>query len=135
MRASLILPTLALSLCAAAHAETTTLQIEQAAIATDASNPSPGVNITLTQDSARTLADFTRARVGKRITLTAGDTVLTTATVQSPIEGTGLTLAPGINGFDGISAAAIVERLNRNRALTLGDAVESPPPRSSVFKR
>lgn len=135
-RARFVLPALALCLSAVAHAETTHLKVQKAITATDAYGQE-SVQVTLAPESVKALAAFTRERVGQRIEVRAGDTLLTTATLQSPIDGPSLSLAPGTLGFDGVSAPEMARRLSADGTLTIAEAKDEPPRRnrSSVFQR
>jgi preprotein translocase subunit SecD len=112
---------LALSLPLAAHAETVTLQ---AASATPSADPHTGarvVDVALKPDSQKALADFTRNRVGKRIQLRSNGVLLTSATLQSPLEGDSFRITAGEHGFAGKSAEEIAQGIMKDGGLTVDD--------------
>ncbi|MBB1596480.1 hypothetical protein [Achromobacter sp. UMC46] len=112
---------IALSLPWAAHAETVTLQ---AASATPGADPATGarvVDVALKPDSQKALADFTRNRVGKRIQLRSNGVLLTSATLQSPLEGDSFRITAGEHGFAGKSAEEIAQGIMKDGGLTVDD--------------
>ncbi|CAB3739531.1 MULTISPECIES: SecDF P1 head subdomain-containing protein [Achromobacter] len=112
---------LALSLPLAAHAETVTLQ---AASATPSADPHTGarvVDVALKPESQKALADFTRNRVGKRIQLRSNGVLLTSATLQSPLEGDSFRITAGEHGFAGKSAEDIAQGIMKDGGLTVDD--------------
>lgn len=105
----------------AAQAETVTLQ---AASATPGADPQTGariVDVALKPDSQKALADFTRDRVGKRIQLRSNGVLLTSATLQSPLEGDSFRITAGEHGFAGKSAEEIAQGIMKEGGLTVDD--------------
>lgn len=112
---------LALSLPLAAHAESVTLH---AASATPGADPNTGarvVDVALKPESQKALADFTRNRVGKRIQLRSNGVLLTSATLQSPLEGDSFRITAGEHGFAGKSAEDIAQGIMKDGGLTVDD--------------
>ena len=118
------LPVLFLALLASslAHADSAHLQVVQAVAGKEAEGRGEYVDVTFTPGSRGPLAEFTRARVGKRVEFRVDDQVLTVVTVQGAIETSGLRLSAGGSGFGGKSAADI------ERILEPGTYVGSPTP-------
>jgi len=104
-----------------AHAETTTLKVKHAVVAKDEHTALDVIDITLAPESRRNLGAFTKDRVGKQIHLRAGDVLLTSVTVQSPIATSSLRLTAGVEGFGGRSADEIANRLNQGGSLSVSD--------------
>lgn len=105
----------------AAQAETVALR---AASATPGADPQTGarvVEVALKPDSQKALADFTRNRVGKRIQLRSNGVLLTSATLQSPLEGDSFRITAGEHGFAGKSAEEIAQGIMQNGGLTVDD--------------
>ena len=94
------LPVLFLALLASslAHADSAHLQVVQA-VAGEAEGRGEYVDVTFTPGSRGPLAEFTRARVGKRVEFRVDDQVLTVVTVQGAIETSGLRLSAGGSGL------------------------------------
>nr|WP_315527116.1 hypothetical protein [uncultured Achromobacter sp.] len=112
---------LALSLPLAAHAESVILH---AASATPGADPNTGarvVDVALKPESQKALADFTRNRVGKRIQLRSNGVLLTSATLQSPLEGDSFRITAGEHGFAGKSAEDIAQGIMKDGGLTVDD--------------
>ena len=80
------------------------------------------VDVTFTPGSRGPLAEFTRARVGKRVEFRVDDQVLTVVTVQGAIETSGLRLSAGGSGFGGKSAADIERILEPGTYVEVADA-------------
>ena len=91
------LPVLFLALLASslAHADSAHLQVVQAVAGKEAEGRGEYVDVTFTPGSRGPLAEFTRARVGKRVEFRVDDQVLTVVTVQGAIETSGLRLSAG----------------------------------------
>ncbi|RAP60796.1 hypothetical protein A6B37_20735 [Achromobacter sp. HZ01] len=112
---------LAALLPCAAQAETVMLQAQQATASADPATSARTVEITLKPESAKALADFTRARVGQRIQLRADGVVLSSATLMAPLESDNLRIVAGEHGFEGKSAEEIAQRIMKAGGLTIGD--------------
>lgn len=108
---------------ATAQAETVFLHVKRAEVPeVDAKNPEPEVvNVTLAPEGQRSLAAFTRDRVGRMIHLRVDGVLLTSATLQSPLNGSSLQLSPGLTGFTKMSAQEIARRLNSGGKLDVSD--------------
>ncbi len=108
---------------ATAHAETVFLQVKSAVVPkVDAENPEPEVvNVTLAPDGQRSLAAFTRERVGSIIYLRVDGVLLTSAALKSPLTGNSLQLSPGLTGFTKMSAQEIARSLNSGGKLEVSD--------------
>lgn len=108
---------------ATAHAETVFLQVKNAVVPeVEAHKPEPEVvNVTLAPEGQRSLAAFTRDRVGRIIYLRVDGVLMTSATLQSPLTGNSLQLSPGLTGFTKMSAKDIARSLNSGGKLELSD--------------
>ncbi|KAG1440712.1 hypothetical protein G6F57_018934 [Rhizopus arrhizus] len=92
--------------------------------ATPSADPHTGarvVDVALKPDSQKALADFTRNRVGKRIQLRSNGVLLTSATLQSPLEGDSFRITAGEHGFAGKSAEEIAQGIMKDGGLTVDD--------------
>ena len=118
------LPVLFLALLASslAHADSAHLQVVQAVAGKEAEGRGEYVDVTFTPGSRGPLAEFTRARVGKRVEFRVDDQVLTVVTVQGAIETSGLRLSAGGSGFGGKSAADIERILEPGTYVEVADA-------------
>ncbi len=105
----------------AAHAESATLQVEQATPGADPHTNARIVDIKLKPDSSKALANFTRERVGQRVQFRANGILLSSATLMSPLEGDSLRITAGEHGFAGKSAEEIAQGIMKDGALTMDD--------------
>ena len=105
-----------------AHADSAHLQVVQAVAGKEAEGRGEYVDVTFTPGSRGPLAEFTRARVGKRVEFRVDDQVLTVVTVQGAIETSGLRLSAGGSGFGGKSAADIERILEPGTYVEVADA-------------
>ena len=112
---------LALAVCAAVHAGSVAVPVRSAVVAQDPQTVQEVVDVTLTPEGRRSLADFTRDRVGRRIHLRMDGVLLTSATIRGPIEAGALRLSPGGTGFDGVSAQEIARRLAAGGTMEISD--------------
>ncbi|WP_025138424.1 hypothetical protein [Achromobacter sp. DH1f] len=106
---------------AAVLAETVTLQAESATPGTDQVTSMRFVDVVLKPGSRQALADFTRNRVGKRIQLRSNGVLLSSATLQSPLEGDSFRIVAGEHGFAGKSAEEIAKGIMASDGLTVDD--------------
>ncbi|MBD9432460.1 hypothetical protein IB257_21170 [Achromobacter sp. ACM03] len=112
---------LALLLPGAAYAETVVLQVARATAGADPQTSARTVDVELKPESRQALADFTRDRVGKRIQLRSGGVLLSSATLQSPLEGDSFRITAGEHGFAGKSAEEIAQNIMKSGGLTVDD--------------
>ncbi|CAB3697564.1 MULTISPECIES: SecDF P1 head subdomain-containing protein [Achromobacter] len=112
---------LALLLPGAAYAETVVLQVARATAGADPQTSARTVDVELKPESRQALADFTRDRVGKRIQLRSGGVLLSSATLQSPLEGDSFRITAGEHGFAGKSAEEIAQSIMKSGGLTVDD--------------
>ncbi|KRA01171.1 hypothetical protein [Achromobacter sp. Root565] len=119
--ASALAATLAVALPFAAHAESVTLQVEQVTPGADPHTNARVVDIKLKPDSVKTLANFTRERVGQRVQFRANGILLSSATLMSPLDGDSLRITAGEHGFAGKSAEEIAQGIMKDGALTMDD--------------
>lgn len=105
----------------ATHAETVTLRAEKATAGIDPHTAARIVDVELKPDSRQALADFTRNRVGKRIQLRSNGVLLSSATLQSPLEGESFRIMAGEHGFAGKSAEEIANGIMSTGELTVDD--------------
>lgn len=112
---------LALLLPGAAYAETVVLQVARATARADPQTSARTVDVELKPESRQALADFTRDRVGKRIQLRSGGVLLSSATLQSPLEGDSFRITAGEHGFAGKSAEEIAQSIMKSGGLTVDD--------------
>lgn len=112
---------LALLLPCAAYAETVVLQVARATAGADPQTSARTVDVELKPESRQALADFTRDRVGKRIQLRSGGVLLSSATLQSPLEGDSFRITAGEHGFAGKSAEEIAQSIMKSGGLTVDD--------------
>lgn len=106
---------------AAVMAETVTLQAASATAGTDPQSSMRIVDVVLKPDSRQALADFTRQRVGKRVQLRSNGVLLTSATLQSPLESESFRIMAGEHGFAGKSAEEIAKGIMSSGGLTVDD--------------
>ena len=106
---------------AVGHAETVMLQAEKATAGIDPHTSARIVDVELKPDSRKALADFTRDRVGKRIQLRSNGVLLSSATLQSPLEGDSFRIMAGEHGFAGKSAEEIASGIMSGGGLTVDD--------------
>lgn len=121
MLATALAAALAAAVPLAAHAESVTLQVEQATPGADPHTNARIVDIKLKPDSSRALANFTRERVGQRVQFRANGILLSSATLMSPLEGDSLRITAGEHGFAGKSAEEIAQGIMKDGALTMDD--------------
>ena len=121
MRIAVTLAGLVLMVCAAAQAETVAVPVKQAVVEHDDMLAQERVNVALTPEGQRRLAEFTRDRVGRTIHLRVDGVLLTSPTLRSPIEGDALQLSPGLTGFGKLSAQEIARRLNVGGVIDISD--------------
>lgn len=121
MRIAVILMGLALTVSAAAQAETMAIQVRSAIVEHDDQMGPDRVNVRLTRDGQRNLAAFTKERVGRTIHLRVDGRLLASPTVMSPLQGDSLQLSPGAGGFGETSAQEIAKRLNASGAMDVSD--------------
>lgn len=79
-----------LMICLSAHealAETIALQVASAEVGWDEPSAAPVLMVKLTPESATAFGNFTKTRVGKRIRVRSGDTLLSTPFIMEPILG------------------------------------------------
>ena len=112
---------LALLLPSAAYAEAVVLQVARATAGADPQTSARTVDVELKPESRQALADFTRDRVGKRIQLRSGGVLLSSATLQSPLEGDSFRITAGEHGFAGKSAEEIAQSIMKSGGLTVDD--------------
>lgn len=111
---------------AATHAESVTLRAEKATAGIDPQTSMRYVDVVLHPDSRQALADFTRDRVGKRIQLRSNGVLLSSATLQSPLEGDSFRIVAGEHGFAGKSADQIARGITSGGGLTVDDEGSTP---------
>lgn len=112
---------LAMLLPCAAYAETVVLHVERATAGVDPRTSARMVDVELKPESRQALADFTRDRVGKRIQLRSAGVLLSSATLQSPLEGDSFRITAGEHGFGGKSAEEIAQGIMKSGGLTVDD--------------
>ena len=113
MRAFRSLACAALLLAAtASHAETVALRAQSATAGIEPQTKMRFVDVVLQPESRQVLADFTRDRVGKRVQLRANGVLLSSATLQSPLEGDSFRIVSGEHGFAGKSAEDIAKAVS-----------------------
>ncbi|MGS1008822.1 SecDF P1 head subdomain-containing protein [Achromobacter anxifer] len=112
---------LAALLPCAAYAETVVLHVARATAGADPQTSARTVDVELKPESRQALADFTRDRVGKRIQLRSGGVLLSSATLQSPLEGDSFRITAGEHGFAGKSAEEIAQSIMKSGGLTVDD--------------
>lgn len=111
---------------AASHAESVALRADKATAGVDPQTSMRYVDVVLHPDSRQALADFTRDRVGKRIQLRSNGVLLSSATLQSPLEGDSFRIVAGEHGFAGKSADEIAKGIMRGGGLTVDDESSTP---------
>lgn len=111
---------------AASHAESVALRAEKATAGVDPQTSTRYVDVVLHPDSRQALADFTRDRVGKRIQLRSNGVLLSSATLQSPLEGDSFRIVAGQHGFAGKSADEIARGIMSGGGLTVDDESSTP---------
>ena len=111
---------------AASHAESVALRAEKATAGVDPQTSTRYVDVVLHPDSRQALADFTRDRVGKRIQLRSNGVLLSSATLQSPLEGDSFRIVAGQHGFAGKSADEIARGIMSGGGLTVDDESRTP---------
>lgn len=104
---------------AASHAESVALRADQATAGIEPQTSTRYVDVVLHPDSRQALADFTRNRVGKRIQLRSNGILLSSATLQSPLEGDSFRIIAGEHGFAGKSADEIARGIMAGGGLTV----------------
>lgn len=127
MRAFRSLACAALLLAAtASHAETVALRAQSATAGIEPQTQMRFVDVVLQPESRQVLADFTRDRVGKRVQLRANGVLLSSATLQSPLEGDSFRIVSGEHGFAGKSAEDIAKGIMSGGGLTVDDESGAP---------
>lgn len=127
MRAFRSLACAALLLAAAAsHAETVALRAQSATAGIEPQTQMRFVDVVLQPESRQVLADFTRNRVGKRVQLRSNGVLLSSATLQSPLEGDSFRIVAGEHGFAGKSAEDIAKGIMSGGGLTVDDESGAP---------
>jgi preprotein translocase subunit SecD len=97
------------------------LLVARATAGADPQTSARTVDVELKPESRQALADFTRDRVGKRIQLRSGGVLLSSATLQSPLEGDSFRITAGEHGFAGKSAEEIAQSIMKSGGLTVDD--------------
>lgn len=112
---------LAALLSGAVQAESVVLHAEQATAGADTNTSAKVVDVQLTPESSKALAEFTRERVGKRIQLRSDGVLLSSAVLASPLEGNSFRITAGEHGFAGKSAEEIAQGIMKAGQLTIDD--------------
>ena len=110
----------------ASHAETVALRAQSATPGIEPQTKMRFVDVVLQPESRQVLADFTRNRVGKRVQLRSNGVLLSSATLQSPLEGDSFRIVAGEHGFGGKSADDIAKGIMSGGGLTVDDEGGAP---------